>query len=364
MVTRSTIRYLRNAGYTPCRVVIPRNMDLEKIALQKPGQRINRCRSMQRDIPQNAFSERNQPNSVASVSAPEPALPPVLDVAKPGRRINRCRSMQSDVFQNAIAEQNQPNSVAFVSAPEPALPPVLDIAKIRSILKTPIGKPKSIFARRKSVGSRVSFHDPIVTAINIEPNDTISLIDFDGMPHSNTNPEQSTATTEANQPSIPNDDTNLNEFDPLSKTSSVENSNSKSTNSDLLNSFDWNIAPNHGVRSIPSLIRISSPYTVPRANKRPVPDLMSVTSAPKKAKFDSIGLNSTEMGASKPTKSDSIKLDSTQVSASKPANTDSIDLASNQMDYFSDDSLDDYWKGPLPPRANYGCLRFSDSDTD
>lgn len=97
-VTRSKTRFLNCKRYnTICHVKIQRNSKLDGLAFTQPARRLARIRSV--------------PNMAQSV-------PMVLP------------------------RQQTPN---------------IDLTKIRSILKNPIGKPRAIFARRKSMPARVSF---------------------------------------------------------------------------------------------------------------------------------------------------------------------------------------------------------------
>lgn len=88
---------MRNNQYATCSIEISRNVELDKFAFDQPGRRISRARSVQNEMP----------------------LP---EIAEAPRR------------------------------------PLLDMQKIRSILKNPIDKPRSIFLRRNSM-SAVRFTD-------------------------------------------------------------------------------------------------------------------------------------------------------------------------------------------------------------
>lgn len=107
-VTRSVGVFMRNAQYSFCEVRIPRNYDLDKLALLKPKKCIARCLSTNR--------------------LPEPELG---------------------------AEENPVN-------PKNA---ALDMEKVRSILKKPVDKPASIFGRRRSLGAHVKFN--VSNTVNI-----------------------------------------------------------------------------------------------------------------------------------------------------------------------------------------------------
>lgn len=89
---------------------------------------------------------------------------------RPARRIHRSRSVQN--LQN-----NQQ-----LSPPSRSTPPQLDMQKVRSILKNPVGKSRTIFGRSKSVsGIRVTFDLPATTNdnnIHTNQQDNQLLIDF------------------------------------------------------------------------------------------------------------------------------------------------------------------------------------------
>lgn len=69
-------------------------------------------------------------------------------IAKPGKRIQRSQSMRNLVVQLPASSSPASSSVA----------PQLDLPKIKSILKKPSDKSRIIFGRRKSLGSCVTFN--------------------------------------------------------------------------------------------------------------------------------------------------------------------------------------------------------------
>lgn len=186
LVTRSTSKYLQRSQYDrPCKIEIPLNETLNQVA-----------RSL--------------------------------------------RPLHRQLSVGNLAQVDSPQ----VSPPRPAVPK-FDIAKIRSILKNPIGKPKSIIGRRKSMGARVNFQHVDVVARQTSE-DVADLIDLSEQNENRcaddsteTNPN-GTATPSVHLAPSESDSGSQSQpidvFDPIPSTTGTVPPNNQS----LLESFDWN----------------------------------------------------------------------------------------------------------------------------
>lgn len=254
------LRQLREGNGRICKVRIPRNNPLDRIAFAKPGKRIQRTRSVQ---------------NLQSDSPP------------------------SNISRPIVAQ--------------------LDISKIRSILLNPIGKPRRIsFGRRKSMPSRVTFDlsnpdPPQCNEVDLtSQQDNSPLIDFstdenvalnqNGMANSTSTTGEllqpsiapSTIAPRTNKQTVPtktNQNSILDEFDPLMASTDANESTTNCllpTNSVPSPSNCDKITPSPRVyRPVPYLMPITPVLSPSNGNKvvpspcvrRPVPYLMPINSA-------------------------------------------------------------------------------------
>lgn len=253
-MTRNRWRLLREGNGRLCKVRIPRNNALDKIAIVRPGKKMQRTRS------------------VSNLQSGSPT---------------------SNISRPIVAQ--------------------LDMSKIRSILSNPTDKPRCIsFGRRKSLPSHVTFNVSNLdspqgnAAMSSSQQDNAPLIDFSGdddIANASTNTiptigellqptiapmtQKQTTQTETNQNSI------LDEFDPLLTATDTNDSTTnwsagltptKSTSSP---SNCDQITPSPRVRRlVPDLMPINSVLVPSSGNKvtpsprvhRPVPNLLPIKS--------------------------------------------------------------------------------------
>lgn len=206
---------MRNERYTPCHVKIPRNISLDKLALSKPGRRIQRCQSMPRNKPVSPEASTSQSN------------------------------------------------------------PVINMQKVRSILKNPIDKPRGLLARRKSMTARVEFtqpeirffdveaeadnnttqndeetvnvvstsDEPLIDFADIETNHDTSIVQPSYVMGNLIEPTIATQSDSNSQSSEVNDqnDILIDEFDPLSSPTTQNATNDSSNAENSLRSLDWSL---------------------------------------------------------------------------------------------------------------------------